>query len=184
MTKAEAEALRVKWKRLVNPPRCEHPKQQLEVTEGGYLTGNYYCTDCGEPVVKKRETLGKVLVIDDEPVVRDLLDIVLTQKGYVVVLADGGRTGLELFRRERPDVIVLDVNMPEMDGIAVLKQIRGVDLTQPVIILTGAVTAEMEQQLRALSVIEIVKKEFLLDSLGDALKRILALPAPAVSTGP
>lgn len=48
--------------------------------------------------------------------------------------------------------------------------------------LTGAVTPETEQQVRALCVIEIGKKEFLLDSLEDALKRSRALPAPAVST--
>jgi two-component system nitrogen regulation response regulator NtrX len=130
--------------------------------------------------VKKRETLGKILVIDDEPAIRDLLGTLLNRKGYDVVLADGGRKGLELYRRERPDVIVLDVNMPEMDGIAVLKQIRSVDLIQPVIILTGAVTPKTEQQVRALSVSEIIKKEFPLDLLGDALKRILTLPTPAV----
>jgi CheY-like chemotaxis protein len=144
------------------------------------LTNNYYCTDCGEPVVKKRETLGKILVIDDEPAIRDLLGTLLSRKGYDVVLADGGRKGLELYRRERPDVIVLDVNMPEMDGIAVLKQIRSVDLIQPVIILTGAVTPKTEQQVRALSVSEIIKKEVPLDLLEDALKRILTLPTPAV----
>jgi len=134
MTRTEAEALRVKWKRLVNPSLCEHPKQQLEASEGGYLTDNYYCTDCGEPVVKKRETLRKILVIDDEPVVRDLLDRHLSQKGYDVLVADNGWKGLELYRREHPDVIVLDLNMPELDGVTVLKQVRSVDLKQPVII--------------------------------------------------
>lgn len=184
MTITEAESLRVKWKRQVNPPLCEHPKPQFEASEDGYLTDTYYCTDCGESVVKKRETLGKILVIDHEPVVRDLLDTILSQKGYDVVLADGGRKGLELFRRERPDVIVLDMNMPEMDGIAVLQLVRSLNPNQPVSILAGAVTPETEQQVRALCVIEIVNKEFPLESLGDALKRILALSAPAVSTRP
>ena len=52
--------------------------------------------------------MAKVLVIDDEQGIRSLLDMLLSRKGYGVVLADGGRKGLELFRRERPDVIVLD----------------------------------------------------------------------------
>lgn len=174
----------MKWKRRVDHPLCEHPKQQLEASEGGYLTGNYYCTDCGDPVVKKRETLGKILMIDHEPVVRDLLHTLLSQKGYDVVLTDGGRKGLDLFRRERPDVVLLDMNMPEMDGVAVLQLVRSLDPNQPVSILTGAVTPETGQQVRALCVIEIVTKEFPLELLGDALKRILALPAPAVSTCP
>ncbi len=55
-----------------------------------------------------------------------------------MVLADSGRKGLELFHREHPDVVVLDLKMPEMDGVTVLKQIRSIDLKQPVIVLTGA----------------------------------------------
>jgi CheY-like chemotaxis protein len=62
--------------------------------------------------------MAKILVIDDEQGIRSLLDTLLRRKGYDVVLADGGRKGLELFRREQPDVIVLDLNMPEMDGVA------------------------------------------------------------------
>jgi hypothetical protein len=53
VTKTQAEALRVKWKQQVDPPACEHPSQELEATESGYLTGDYHCTDCGEPVAKK-----------------------------------------------------------------------------------------------------------------------------------
>lgn len=174
----------MKWKRLVYPPLCGHPKQQLRAGQSGCLTDTYYCTDCGDPVVKKRETLGKILVIDHEPVVRDLLDTLLRQKGYDVVLTDGVWKGLDLFRRERPDVIVLDMNMPEMDGIAVLQLVRSLDSNQPVSILTGAVTPETAQKVRALCVIEIVKKEFSLELLGDALRRILALPAPTASTRP
>ena len=118
--------------------------------------------------------MAKVLVIDDEQSIRHLLDTLLSRKGYVVVLADGGRKGLDLLRRERPDVVVLDLKMPEMDGVTVLQQIRGLDPKQPVIILTGAATPGMEQQVRALGVTEFVEKEFSLHRLGDALKRVLA----------
>jgi len=75
--------------------------------------------------------MAKVLVIDDEQGIRSLLDMLLSRKGYGVVLADGGRKGLELFRRERPDVIVLDLNRPEMDGVAVLQQVRNLNPDQP-----------------------------------------------------
>jgi CheY-like chemotaxis protein len=182
MTRTETETLRAKWTLLVNSPLCGHPNHQLGASEGGYLTEASYCTDCGKHIFKKRETLGKILVIDHEPVVRNLLDILLSQKGYDVVLADGGRKGLDLFRRERPDVIVLDMNMPEMDGIAVLQLVHSLNPHQPVSIVTGAVTPETEQQVRALCVIEFVKNEFPLELLGDALRRILTLPTPTVST--
>jgi CheY-like chemotaxis protein len=118
--------------------------------------------------------MAKIMVIDDEEGIRSLLDTLLTRKGYDVVLADGGRKGLELFRRERPDVVVLDLKMPEMDGVAVLQQIRNLNPGQPVIILTGARLPEAEEQLRAFGVSEYVEKEFSLHRLGDALKRVVA----------
>jgi len=120
--------------------------------------------------------MAKVLVIDDEPGIRNLLDTLLSRKGYDVVLADSGQKGLEVFRRERPDVVVLDLKMPGMDGLAVLQQVRSFNPKQPVIILTGAGTSETEQQVRALGVTEYVEKEFSLHLLGDSLKRLLKTP--------
>ncbi len=117
--------------------------------------------------------MAKILVIDDEQGIRDLLDTLLQRKGYDVVLAASGQKGLELLRREQPDVIVLDLKMPGMDGLTVLQQIRSFDPKKPVIILTGAGTPETEQKVRALGVAEFVKKEFSLHRLGDALKRLL-----------
>ena len=123
--------------------------------------------------------MTKILVIDDEQGIRNLLDTLLRRKGYDVVLAESGRQGLELFRRERPDVIVLDLKMPEMDGLTVLRQIKNLDPGKPVIILTGAGTAEAERQVQALGVTEYVEKEFSLHLLGDSLKRLLNNPDPS-----
>jgi DNA-binding NtrC family response regulator len=123
--------------------------------------------------------MAKVLVIDDEQGIRSLLDTLLSRKGYDVLLADGGRKGPELFRRERPDVIVLDLNMPEMDGVAVLHQVRSFKPDQPFIIVTGAGSSEKEQRVHALGVSEFVEKEISLHRLGDALKRLLKTSNPA-----
>jgi CheY-like chemotaxis protein len=122
--------------------------------------------------------MAKILVIDDEPGIRELLDTLLRRKGYDVVLADSGLKGLALLRQEHPDVVVLDLKMPEMPGLAVLRQIRSLDPKKPVIILTGAGTAEAERQVRALGLTEYVEKEFSLHLLGDALKRLLKTPDP------
>jgi two-component system OmpR family response regulator len=122
--------------------------------------------------------MAKVLVIADEPGIRSLLDTLLSRKGYDVVLAESGQKGLECFRREHPDVLVLDLKMPGMDGLTVLRQIRSLDPIIPVIILTGAGTAETEQRVRAMGVTEYVEKEFSLHLLGDALKRLLKTPDP------
>jgi DNA-binding NtrC family response regulator len=126
-------------------------------------------------------TMAKVLVIDDAPIVRTLLDMLLRQQGYDVILADNGWKGLQLYRQEHPDVILLDLNMPELDGVTVLKQIRSVDLKQPVIVLTGDGTPETEQQVRALGVSEFMVKGSSLDLLEHTLKRLLKTRASRIA---
>ena len=125
--------------------------------------------------------MAKILVIDDEQGIRDLLDTLLRRKGYDVVLAASGQKGLEIFSRERPDVIVLDLKMPGMDGLTVLQQVRSHNPEQPVIILTGAGAPEAEQQVRALGVTEYVEMEFSLHRLGDSLNRLLLSTNPSGS---
>ena len=122
--------------------------------------------------------MSKILVIDDEPSIRELLDTILRRKGYDVVLVDTGQKGLDIFRQERPDVVVLDLKMPGMDGLTVLGHVRSLTPNQSVVILTGAGTPEAEQQVRALGVTEFVEKEFSLHHLGDALKRLLRHTTP------
>lgn len=117
--------------------------------------------------------MAKILIIDDAPNFRAVLDMLLRGKGYDVLLADNGRRGLELYRQEHPDVITLDLNMPGLDGIAVLKEIRRVDQNQPVIVMTGDTNPESERQVRALGVSEFIIKGVSLEVLTDALKHLL-----------
>ena len=122
--------------------------------------------------------MATILVIDDQLTIRSLLDTLLRRKGYDVILAENGQKGLELFHRARPDAIILDLTMPEMDGLTVLQQIRNVDLKQPVIILTGATNPKTEQRIRALGVTECVEKDFPLHRLEEALKGLFKTPDP------
>ena len=80
----------------------------------------------------------KILIIDDEPLIRDLFTIFLEEKDYQVLTADNGNTGLEVAVTERPDLILTDLNMPESDGFSVINRIREMDLELPVIIISGA----------------------------------------------
>jgi CheY-like chemotaxis protein len=84
--------------------------------------------------------------------------------------------GLQRYRREHPDVILLDLNMPVLDGIAVLKILRATDLKQPVIVLTGDTNPEKERQVRALGVSEFIIKGSGLNTLTglveDTLKTV------------
>lgn len=120
--------------------------------------------------------MATILVVNDEPSIRDLLQTVLVRKGHEVVTAQDGQKALLLFRLDRPDVTILDLKLPDIDGINLLRQIHAVNPHHPVIILTGRGTEVDEQQARELGVIEFIQKGFSLHVLGKALLRALNYP--------
>ena len=120
--------------------------------------------------------MAKILIIDDEPDFRTLTDMLLKRLGYDVSLAGNGWSGLELYRQEHPDVILLDLKMPGMDGVEVLKQIRTMDSKQPVIVLTGDRSPQTERQVRAIGVSEFLVKDSSSRLLEDTVKRFFAAP--------
>ncbi len=75
-------------------------------------------------MVEARRNAGKILVVDDEAAVRRILETRLSMVGYEVVTAANGREALEVFAREKPDLIVLDIMMPEADGYYVCQEVR------------------------------------------------------------
>ena len=82
--------------------------------------------------------MAKVLVVDDEPHIREVVRRFLTREGYDVIEAEDGAEALEKVGQEAPDIILLDVQMPQMDGFEVLKRLREDPATRamPVILLT------------------------------------------------
>jgi CheY-like chemotaxis protein len=118
----------------------------------------------------------KILVIDDDRMNCDLLQAVLTRHGYDVHSATSGLDGLNLFRQHNPRVTILDLRMPEMDGLTVLKEIRAIDPHAPVIILGGGATELQENQARALRVTDFVRKGLSLDVLVEGVNRVVQQP--------
>lgn len=87
-------------------------------------------------------TRPRLLVIDDDQLMRKLLSRVLTSKGYETIVAQDGAHARELFSQQTFDLVLTDVHMPKVDGIAVLKQIREHDPDLPVILFTASPSAE------------------------------------------
>lgn len=88
--------------------------------------------------------MAKILVVDDDPSVVEMLTFILTRKKYTVVCAHDGKEGLAVAKREKPDLIILDIMMPVMDGLSVsgiLFQDPVLRLT-PVLILTAKESAQ------------------------------------------
>ncbi len=78
----------------------------------------------------------KVLAIDDDAATTELLSLLLSTHGFEVLMANSGRAGVEMVRRESPDVVILDLMMPEMDGWEVCKAIRAFSQV-PILILSA-----------------------------------------------
>ena len=81
---------------------------------------------------------GTVLVIDDERLIRESIATYLMDSGFTVLQAEDGPSGLQMVNRQAPDVILLDLRMPEMDGLEVLGQVTRDWAELPVIVVTGA----------------------------------------------
>jgi CheY-like chemotaxis protein len=125
----------------------------------------------------------KILVIDDDRMNCDLLQAVLTRHGYDVHTATSGVEGLTLFRQHTPRVTILDLRMPEMDGLTVLKEIRAMDPHAPVIILGGGATEVQENQARSLRVTDFIRKGLSLDILVEGVNRVVQYPVKPMVEG-
>ncbi|HKT35599.1 MAG TPA: response regulator [Nitrospira sp.] len=120
--------------------------------------------------------MTKILVIDDDAQDRCLLGTVLEERGYEVMLADSGRTGLMVCHRQHPDAVVLDLHMPELDGRSVLQQLRTLHPSLPVVVFSGHGTEEVEEDVLHRGATAFIHKAFSLDQLGMALQEVLPPP--------
>lgn len=123
-----------------------------------------------------KEKRPTVLVVDDEQIICDLLKAVLSNAGYEVFTAASGREGLALFQRQRPQFTLLDLLMPDMSGIEVLKHIRTLDPQAGVMILTAWGTPELEHECRQLGVTDFLSKRMTLNTVMSSMERILQRP--------
>ncbi len=93
---------------------------------------------------------NRILVIDDEAAIRDSLRMILEYENYEFAGASNGQDGLAQIQRERPDLVLLDIKMPAMDGMEVLRKIKTVDETLPVVMISGhGTTATAVEAIRS-----------------------------------
>jgi CheY-like chemotaxis protein len=104
--------------------------------------------------------LKSVLIVDDEPIVLELLTETLLAKGFRVIRTLDGRTGVEFATNYVPEVIILDLSMPGLGGVQIVEQLRAQPCTKdiPILINTGAVPTEEERQRLAGHVQSIIFK--------------------------
>jgi two-component system, NtrC family, response regulator HydG len=120
--------------------------------------------------------MQKILIIDDEEGIRQMLYVLLSGEGYEVKMAKDGEEGLTLTDSFAPEIIILDLNMPKLDGMGFLKKLQpGSDLSYSVIVLTGFGTDETVQACYQLGVHSFIRKPVNLHEILGLVKRNLEL---------
>ena len=119
----------------------------------------------------------RVVCVEDEPEMIDLIKLILSRKGFEVLGANGGEKGLKLIRENLPDLVLLDLMMPEMDGWQVYQQLKADENTKdiPVIVITAkAQNIDKVLGLHIAKVDDYIPKPFSLQELIDRVEDVLS----------
>lgn len=123
-----------------------------------------------------KEKAPRIVCIEDEPEMIDLIKLILDRKGFEVIGASGGKAGLETIRKEKPDVILLDLMMPDMDGWEVYQKIKADEDMRdiPVIVVTAkAQSIDKVLGLHIAKVDDYIPKPFSPQELLDSIQQVL-----------
>ena len=121
----------------------------------------------------------KVLAIDDSRTIRNLLAATLEEAGFEYVSAVDGREGVDMYDDVAPDVVITDINMPNLDGFGVIEELRGTDINSkvPILVLTTESAPEMKARARNAGATGWITKPFDDASLIFALTRVTGAAA-------
>ncbi len=116
---------------------------------------------------------GKILIVDDQFGIRILLNEVLQKEGYETYQAANGIQALEVVTKHAPDLVLLDMKIPGMDGIEILKRMKMIDKDIRVIIMTAYGELDMIQEAKTLGAMTHFAKPFDIDDIRAAVKKYL-----------
>ena len=119
--------------------------------------------------------LGSLLVVGDEAAAAGTLQAFFTRTGYLVDVALNGGDALMLAALSRPDAVVLDVHLPETDGAQLLGELRTLDASITVVVLSGSDSEEVPRALLKAGAFDYVRRPFDWDRLGETVGRAIAV---------
>jgi YesN/AraC family two-component response regulator len=117
--------------------------------------------------------MKSILVIDDEKSIRDMLRAGFTQYGYNFYDAADGINGIEVYKRTRPDIVLTDVKMPEMSGLELTRQLKGIETDADIVIMTGYGSEELVIEALRSGATNYIKKPISLNELFNILDGII-----------
>jgi two-component system KDP operon response regulator KdpE len=128
----------------------------------------------------------RVLVVDDQEDIREMARLVLSGVGYDVATASSGREALRILREAAFDLMLLDINMPDLDGWATLRLLRADEALDGLRVAMFSVKSEVRDKVASLKdgAIDYITKPFGVDELVSRVSRILAAPAGGASAVP
>jgi two-component system, response regulator, stage 0 sporulation protein F len=118
---------------------------------------------------------NKILIVDDQYGIRILLNEVFQKEGYTTFQAANGVQALDVVQKHSPDLVLLDMKIPGMDGIEILKRIKAINQDIRVIIMTAYGELDMIQETKELGAIMHFAKPFDIDELRAAVKKHLPI---------
>jgi UDP-3-O-[3-hydroxymyristoyl] N-acetylglucosamine deacetylase len=117
--------------------------------------------------------MSKILIIDDEKDILNTLSSILEDEGFVVSKAMDGKEGLAIFEKEKPDIVLLDVWMPELDGIQVLKRIKKINKNAIVIVISGHGTISTAVEAVKVGAFDFLEKPLSIEKVLEVISRAL-----------
>ncbi|PYM31074.1 MAG: hypothetical protein DME11_20140 [Candidatus Rokuibacteriota bacterium] len=121
----------------------------------------------------------KLLLIEDDVLVAELLSGAFADEGHQTTVSHTGEEGLRHLEGDRPDAVLLDLCLPTINGIEVLRAIRLTDFALPVILITGYANPGQLAEARQLGVTDVIAKSYVLTRFTDVLVRIAGTSGPA-----
>ena len=120
---------------------------------------------------------NKILVVDDEAHICDLFHKVLSKEGHEVSIASNGKKALEITKKERPNLVLLDLKLPDIDGIEVLRQLKKIRKDIMVIMITAYGTVKTAREAMKLGAYDYISKPFTLTKVENLIKKALEMQA-------
>ena len=117
--------------------------------------------------------MATLLIVDDDPQLRNSFKKVLEEEGYRIQTAGSGAAGIEVVKREMPDLVIMDVRMPEMNGFEAFKIMHSIEPRLPVIIMTAYGTTETAIETIKMGAFDYVLKPFEIPDILDLIKKAL-----------
>lgn len=115
-----------------------------------------------------------ILIVDDEPDIRAMLEWGLGSDGYATLLADCGEHALQLFKAHRPDLVICDIKMPGIGGLATIAELRAQSPGLPVIIASGYLAPQTIEQSSQLGGVVFVRKPFFFSELLEKVQSLVS----------